>query len=685
MITFDTDGIYNLLPAWIRLKDQEAGGGALRALMSVIASQAELLEDNLDELYDDQFIETCQTWVIPYIGELIGFRPLRPLGPGKGSATRAEVANTIGYRRRKGTLGVLEELAFDVTGWPAIAVEYFARLATTQYVRSHVRLQNAIVDVRSPVTALDIAGAFDLPPRSADVRRIASGRGRYNIPNIGVFVWRLATFGGAAQVLQRPTSLERSTARLVAANRYTFDPFGGDVPLINPPRPLQLFSLAGRMNVPFPLQRYSLYYELETARAAKAAGQTPHYVFLADPPVFTVYEADGAAIQPEAIAICDLTAWTPPTEAGIRVSVDPVLGRFVFAAPAPAAGDHIRVSYAYSFSGNYGGGSYPRTPDPGEAAPSVHIADFAAANLAAIPHGVAEIDDSGILAGDAALSPDSASLTIRAGDYARPVITGSLTVNAVTGASVTLRGIGIGGGLTLAGSGPISLSLEHCTVRGQITWSIAGGGLLRVDHSLCGPLAIDAACDLNIADSVVDAGSDAGAAISGGGGAAAGSVTIARSTIFGALSARELPLVENSILTGAATSARRQEGCVRYTYLPTVSLTPQRYRCQPEASIDAAIAKALEEDPSLSKPARDAIAAGIAAWLVPSFTSREPGTPGYAQLADFAPDAIRYGAEDGDEMGVFFALFGPRREANLGLRVREYIRIALEFGVIHAS
>jgi hypothetical protein len=196
---------------------------------------------------------------------------------------------------------------------------------------------------------------------------------------------------------------------------------------------------------------------------------------------------------------------------------------------------------------------------------------------------------------------------------------------------------------------------------------------------------VDADTDIAIADSVIDAGSDIAAAISAGAGNAAGRVSIARATIFGTLAARELPLVENSVLTGVASSARQQNGCVRYSYLPPTPQTPRRYRCQPDATIDAAIARALAADPGLSRMARDAIVADIEAWLVPSFSDRRPGMPGYAQLADFAPDAIRYGAEDGDEMGVFFGLFGPRREANLRFRVTEYIRIGLEFGVIHAS
>jgi hypothetical protein len=40
---------------------------------------------------------------------LIGYRSLHPIGPDQFTP-RAEVANTIGYRRRKGTASVLEQL-----------------------------------------------------------------------------------------------------------------------------------------------------------------------------------------------------------------------------------------------------------------------------------------------------------------------------------------------------------------------------------------------------------------------------------------------------------------------------------------------------------------------------------------------------------------------------------------------
>ena len=119
-------------------------GWPLQALLQVIAEQVKVVEDDIDQLYDNWFIETCQDWVVPYIGDLVGFQPVHEVGEpealntpqgrlrNKILAPRREVANTIRYRRRKGTLALFELLARQVAGWPAHAVEFYKRLAWTQ-------------------------------------------------------------------------------------------------------------------------------------------------------------------------------------------------------------------------------------------------------------------------------------------------------------------------------------------------------------------------------------------------------------------------------------------------------------------------------------------------------------------------------------------------------------------------
>src|SRR5450432_1030713 len=103
------DRLYNLLPAVYRIRDS-AQSEPLRALLGVIEREYDAVERNIAGLYENWFIETCDEWVIPYIGDLLGVRSVYPASPGTFSA-RAYVAHTLDYRRKKGTAAMLEQLA----------------------------------------------------------------------------------------------------------------------------------------------------------------------------------------------------------------------------------------------------------------------------------------------------------------------------------------------------------------------------------------------------------------------------------------------------------------------------------------------------------------------------------------------------------------------------------------------
>lgn len=732
MKTFDQDLVYELLPPNVRTLDA-ANGSTLYALIGVIAAQANLVDDNLYQLYDDLFIETCAPWTVAYIGDLIGYRPLRPIPPSTGPA-RADVADTIGLRRRKGTLVMLDQLGIDVTAWPSVAVEYFALLAVSQYVRNHVRLQNACVDVHGYQTALDIDTAFDAVPRSVDVRRIQSGRGRYNLPNVGLFVYRLAPYGGATLGLPpagKPLAnhLVAGSAREVGPGCYTFDPFGDDVALVNPPQTQNEFTLTAKANVPYPLRRFPLYQELEALRAGTLAPDGA--IFFGAQPVLAVFDATGTSIAAAQLTVCDLSNWKAPADPEISFAVDPELGRIASNAALTGVPNPLRVAYAYAFSGPYGGGTYARTPDPGEGAVTLEIHDFAGAAPGTWTSGVVEIGDSGIVLGNVTFAPAANGLVVRAEDDARPIVAGDVTIVAQPGGSFTLRGIGIGGRLTIvppatapsssstsstsssslgaeaaAPTPAFALTLEHCTVRGTTEWTYAGGGTFTIARSLCAALFVDPTIDLTISDSVVDAGlrppavgsgslSSVSSGAPGGGYAIAGAdgssecgnLTLSACTVFGEIATREIVLVENCIITGAVVAARTQAGCVRYSYLPPApySSVPPRFRCQPDLTIATALAAAQAADPALNAVQAAAIGSTIAAWLVPVFTSRRKSDGGYAQLADSCPVEIGMGAESEDEMGAFHGLYAPRRQNNLSYLFTEYLRVGLQAGIIHAS
>jgi hypothetical protein len=370
--------LYNLLPAIYRVRDS-AQGEPLRGLLSIIEEELELLEADVEGLYENWFVETADEWAIAYIADLLGARPLHTVESAGAFSQRAYVANTLRYRRRKGTAAVLEQLARDVTGWPARAVEFFQRLGTTQHL-NHVRLANLRTPDLRRTDDLELVGTpFDSAHYSAEIRRIDSGRGRYNLPNLGLFLWRLQAYAVA-----------RGAARRIgpaAAGRYTFNPLGIDAPLFNRPQTeTEITELAEEINVPTPLRRRALYDDLEAYRQALVDGEIPRSRYFALQPVLQIFldEAfDGngrpIAVAPEEILICDLSDWRRPPETlsykalvtqpdgaqepqlvemPIRVAVDPRLGRVAF--PVGGEPESVHVSYAYGFAGDVGGGPYQR-------------------------------------------------------------------------------------------------------------------------------------------------------------------------------------------------------------------------------------------------------------------------------------------------------------------------------------
>src|ERR1700683_2269390 len=160
----------------------------------VIDEQLQNFAADLDQLYNDQFIETCAPWVIPYIGDLIGYQSIKGIAASVDDP-RSEVANTISMRRRKGTVLVLEQLARDVTGWGAHAVEFFRVLGDTQYMK-HIRRENFYSpDIRGWQPRLYRYSGFSRMTHKLDVHNLAAtGLPRCNIQNIGIFLWSLGAY-----------------------------------------------------------------------------------------------------------------------------------------------------------------------------------------------------------------------------------------------------------------------------------------------------------------------------------------------------------------------------------------------------------------------------------------------------------------------------------------------------------
>jgi hypothetical protein len=688
-MSFDVDRLYNLLPAIYRIRDA-AQGEPLKALLSVIADQVVILEENLAQLYDDQFVETCASWVLPYIGDLIGVSGLPGL-QGVGPETlspRAEVANTIGYRRRKGTAAMLEQLARDVTGWPARAVEFFQLLATTQYL-NHLRPENrSFFQVRDANRLEYLGSAFehltnavDLT-HTVDVRRIASGRGRYNIPNIGLFLWRLNAY-----------SLTRSPAVPASDSdkrRFLFSPLGNNAPLFNRPQTeAEVTHLAEPINVPMKISRRLLNQNLDDYYGQ---GQS------------LLIELAGANISDEPtektsdeIMVCDLTDWANlPTD---KVAIDPVLGRIAFPEDQTQT---VLVTFHYGFSANLGGGEYNRiTSFDSQLEPVLKVANThqetyttiqAALEALGQTDGVVEVADSGRYryAEKLAINAGNGHLEIRAADKRRPtlVLSEDLQVSGSDEGEVTLNGLLITGAGLKVGGDLSRLRLRHCTLVPGLALSTDGAPsqpatpslviasantIVEIENCIVGGLRAVEDAQVRITNSIVDATDEMGVAYAHTDGEVAGGpLRLENSTVIGKVHTTVMELASNTIFLAAVAdkdkakwpvpvqAQNRQEGCVRFSYLPARSRVPRRYRCQPETDEDAARVR-------------------------PLLISLRYGDAEYCQLSPHCPVEIQRGADDESEMGAFHDLYQPQREDHLHLRLEEYLKFGLEAGILYAT
>lgn len=637
-MSFDANKFYELLPAIYRIRDAQQGE-PLKALLSVIASQVGVMEEDLAQLYDDQFIETCNDWVVPYIGDLIGYRALHNVVPKIGSQ-RAEVAHTIGFRRRKGTAAMLEQLARDVTGWNARAVEFFEQLGWTQWTPNHIRPNSFYApDLRQWEPLEKINGPFDTVAHTVDVRHVATGRGKYNIRNIGIFLWRLGAY-----------SLTESPSFQLDANRFLFHPLGYDTQLFtNPVTEDEVTHLADPINVPDPISRRLLKEYLAQ------------------------YYGDGLSllikgVPTSQIVVCDLSGWIHKPSAGM-VAIDPVLGRIAFAdaQTAPPV-----VTYHYGFSDDMGGGEYDRAATfdtllaPVETVPAPHTTIQDALDQVKTG-GVVVISNSGRYNETLTINVNAGQrVELRAANEHRPtlVLGGDIVINGAADAEVTLNGLLIGGGAIRVNGELRALRLRHCTLVPSASASLVvdlPDVAIEIDHCVVGELRVHERSSLSLTDSIVDATNETLMAFAAANGTdAGGTLQIADSTVIGTVHTLELRLASNSIFMSDVRSEKKQEGCVRFCYLPLTSIVPRRYRCQPE-------------DDSHALRVR------------PQFTSLRYGDPGYGQLALRTAAEIREGADDEAEMGVFHELHQPQRETNLRVRLDEYLRFGLEAGIFYVT
>lgn len=404
--------LFERLPEVYRQRDAEQSPpGQLEALVDALDSVFSALRDRVEQQYDDLFIEICDDWVVPYIADLVGTSHLK----GDPRTLRADVARTVYHRRRKGTLGAIESQAFALSGWAAHAVELRDRLAWNMHL-NHLRpdaggaspwqsaphndprhpLRGGTAALRAPAWLSFVDDPFDPFARTVDLKppvaREGEGPARpaVNLPNLGVFLWRLEDY-------QVPVSLPappRAPAAQVVAQadpasapfavRFELHPQGEPLVLFNthrfhaddePPNLADIDSVPNpmppaRLTTDAPAGRPEAYVEIDLYTGVQperpSAGAPGLVLHLPDA------DFGGLAWRLRGANLCGWEAGLAPPLAPLEIAIDPKRGRVVFGVPGPAQADFadplvagLRVSATTGFSGPVGAQPVPhRIPAP---------------------------------------------------------------------------------------------------------------------------------------------------------------------------------------------------------------------------------------------------------------------------------------------------------------------------------
>lgn len=711
------DRFFDLLPGVVRVADAERGF-PLRALLRVLAGEADLVEQDIRRMYADLFIETCEPWVVPYLGDLVGHRWLpAPSGGGGAWAPRRQVADTIRNRRRKGTRSVLADLALASTGWPAVVEDGADRITVRVWrlpswpltrVRPHYEgrrtnsYQLSVLgndaplfgrEVPRPITVDDLTENLDA--RYGEEKSLCLYENGTAVDAGRLAVQSLADWG--PEVFGDRVALDPELGRVMFPESYDLGEVtvssyygfpgalgGGEYPRRGP----------ARIPVAASMFRAGHLVDGGTGLLAALRANTPFTNYLRDRLDPAVDEGLLSAELNRIMQAYDLAEGRPDLDRldaeGLQLLATTAggagrirLNRLILEAEFP---QHIRRAAAVARVRS----AYPE-PVIEDAVRSLQAGDRPPLHL------VVELCDSGLYVEPVVVELAAHhTFELRAADGCRPTLIlperrgdiDDLTVRCGTGSRVVLDGLMVTGHPVRVAGDPAEVVVRHCTLvpgwelrtdceprHGEepsliLTdrWGAATDPLttcLMIDHSVLGTIVVQRnevrgePIRLHIRTSVVDAAAPGSDAITAPNDRRAHAVAvITGSTVIGRVRLHAVELGENSVFTGEMDLLRRQIGCLRYCYVPPGSRTPRRYACQPDLAMTAA-----------GEPAPGPVAAAI--W--PRFKTERYGQPDYCRLADDCPREIREGADDAAEMGVHHGVHEPQRAGNLDRALRDYL------------
>lgn len=736
--------LWETIPSIYRHEDGLAEApGVLRAIVQVIARQAAILRRSQDSLWDDQFIGLCNEWAVPYIGDLLATRLLSEQNK---RGRRIDVAKTIYYRRRKGTPRVLEELISDISGWEGMMVEQFQKLARSRHGldpkprtlagKFSGTLPGGWADLRNQRASELTNGPFEEFFYTPDVRRHRGLYGRYSIPKLAFYLYRLKAY----------EAINTTPFSLGDGRGFSFDPSGRDIPLFSKssssinwnewrsatepelaaPIPCRLLGHATYLITEAIIQQLIALPAALSAAAANELRKITGLVFKSESSLLQIiatfstsaeimaspillpllsfslmddcgksvllpdnktvlsnpldansivvgFETEVNELFPtEKITVANLISWSVAISK--ELAIDPENGRFMFLS-APEKPEDIYIAYHYGFSGPIGAGSYERRWIIDSVPNTIKTGGGTLSATDLLNNGTTQIDDSKTY-GPIASKISIVEMVLQAGNKKRPYLRLESPWILSTGTNknslLTLDGLWIGAKGNLNAEIILRGHFEYVVIR---NCTLDPGGSKNIKNEDLFP--VNLIIEGHVENLCIES-------------------SILGPVIVGNDGYVEQTCIKDSIIQSIDSSVNAVEIKTGKTDMERSTIFGQIDLHRLYATEVLITAKSNVTDTQngcfrfSAAPRSSRLPHPFECLLFEHdtnhwFTSRRFGDPGYGQLSDTAPAILMKGAENGSEMGAYGNLLNPIKFEGLKTKIDEYMPFGLIPIYIHKT